>query len=179
MLWAAIAYSAGIVAGVYLWRPSLWWVIGGSFFVFAAIYFSRRRSTFAWVLALAAFFLAGALHIQLSNASTYRDTSIQPYADAQALEITAHVTRDGRLQPGSFGEIRQSLDVETEEIKTETGQIIPIRSGIRLSIYSPRSTESAEEDSTTTDSRPMPTFHYADRLRFSAKLRLPRNFRNP
>jgi hypothetical protein len=27
MLWAAAAYSLGIVAGVDAWRPAVWWVI--------------------------------------------------------------------------------------------------------------------------------------------------------
>ncbi|HME33788.1 MAG TPA: ComEC/Rec2 family competence protein, partial [Candidatus Sulfotelmatobacter sp.] len=31
----------------------------------------------------------------------------------------------------------------------------------------------------TTTPTPMPVFHYGDRIRFSAKLKLPRNFRNP
>ena len=51
-----------------------------------------------------------------AEAPAHLDTSIRPYADRQELQITAHVTRDGRLQPGGFNEIRQTLDVETEEV---------------------------------------------------------------
>src|SRR6266581_4668907 len=104
MLWTAIAYSLGITAGANLWRPVLWWVIAGAALIVFAAYFSRRRSLFGWVLALAAFFLVGALHIQLRRSTTGVDTSISAYADRQELQITAHVTCDGRLQPGGFNE---------------------------------------------------------------------------
>ena len=98
MLWAAVTYSSGIIAGVYEWRPVLWWVAAAVGFVFAAAYFACRRSALGWTLALASFFLAGALHVQVRQAFTTLDTSIQPYANGQELQITAHVTRDGRVQ---------------------------------------------------------------------------------
>lgn len=183
MLWAAVAYSSGIVAGVYLWRPALWWVVAGAAFVAAAAYFARRRSGLGWTLALAAFFLAGALHIQVRGASTHLDTGIDPYADRQELQVTAHVTRDGRLQQGGFNEIKQAVDIETEAIQTATGHSEAVHSGIRLSIYCPRPNDAASEENpqsiATNSTAAMPVFHYGDRIRFSAKLRLPRNFRNP
>src|SRR6266702_1921979 len=83
MLWAAAAYSMGIIAGVYLWRPALWWVVGGGAFIAAAGYFARRRSGPGWALALGAFFLAGALHIQVRGTTPRLDTSIDSYADRQ------------------------------------------------------------------------------------------------
>ncbi len=195
MLWAAAAYSSGIVAGVYQWRPALWWIVAGAAFIAAAAYFTRRRPTLGWAIALAALFFAGALHIQLRGASPRLDTGIQPYADRRKLQITAHVTRDGRLQQGGFNEIKQTIDVETESIETKKenaanqrvegaanqGQVV--QSGIRLSIYSPHSNESAPEEISeiipTGSTALMPVFHYGDRIRFSAKLKLPRNFRNP
>ena len=181
MLWAAVAYALGMVAGVYAWRPALWWIIAGAAFVAAAAYFVERRSGFAWTLALGVFFLAGALHLQIRTGSSRLDTGIQPYADRQELQIIAHVIKDGRLQQAGLGEVRQTLDVESEEIRTADGQIVPVHSGIRLSIYSRGSRDAAQEDlpGTTSSSYNGPTFHYGDRIRFSAKLKLPRNFRNP
>jgi competence protein ComEC len=202
MLWAAVAYSSGIVAGVYLWRPALWWIVAGAAFMAAAAYFIQRRAALGWAIALAALFLAGALHIQMRSAAPRLDTSIQPYANRQDIQITAHVTGDGRLQQGGFNEIKQTLDVETENVETEafetenvptkeaataqvepaTRHVEPIHSGIRLSIYSPRSNDSAPEEISETSlvsNAPMPVFHYGERIRFSAKLKLPRNFRNP
>jgi competence protein ComEC len=181
MLWAAAAYSTGIVGGVSLWRPALWWVLAGSFFVAAALYLSRRRTWLAWALALSAFFLFGALHVQVRAASSHLDTAIQPYADGQPLQITAHVIRDGRLQPGGFGETRQTLDVETENVTTDSGDVAQTHSGIRLSIYSQRSAPESPGAArpSDTDTSVMGAFHFGERLRFSTKLKLPRNFRNP
>jgi competence protein ComEC len=191
MLWTAVSYSLGIVAGAYLWRPALWWVVAGTAFVLAAGYFTQRRSGLGWALALGALFLAGALHMQARAGGLRLDTGIQPYADRQELQITAHVTRDGHQQQGSFNEIKQTVDVETEEVQTEPDQSEPVHSGIRLSIYSPRPKDSGPNDAALNDTSPeeisgtsttitaLPLFHYGDRIRFSAKLKLPRNFRNP
>jgi len=187
MLWAAFSYALGIIAGVYLWRPLLWWLVAGIAFVAAAAYFAGRRSGLGWSLALGAVFLAGALHVQAYVAATRLDTNIQPYADRQELQITAHVTRDGRLQQGGFNEIRQTIDVETEEVQAAATQSEAIHSGIRLSIYSLRSNDAASEENSAANllspppHTPIPTslYHYGDRIRFSAKLTVPRNFRNP
>jgi competence protein ComEC len=181
MLWTALFYSLGIIAGVYLWRPTLWWIVAVIAFMGAAAFFAQRRSGVGWLLALAAFILAGALHIQLRGASTRLDTSIQPYADRQELQITAHVTRDGRLQQGGLNEIRQTVDVESEIVQTAAGKSETIHSGIRLNIYSPRPNDGTPEEGSEARSptAAIPVFHYGDRIRFSAKLKLPRNFRNP
>jgi competence protein ComEC len=180
MLWAAVAYSLGIIAGVHLSRPALWWVIAGAAFIAAAAYFVRRRSWLGWCLALGALFFAGALHIQTHRTSTHLDTSIQCYADQQELQITAHVTRDGRLQPGVYNEMRQTVDVETEEVQSAAGPSAAIHSGIRLSIYSARPNAAVQEEkSEANPTALMPVFHYGERIRFSSKLKKPRNFRNP
>jgi competence protein ComEC len=156
-------------------------VIAGAAFIVFAAYFTRRRSLFGWGLALAAIFLGGALHIQLRRSTTGVDTGIDAYADRQELHITAHVTRDGRLQPGGFNELKQTVDVETEEIETSDGETQAIHSGVRLAIYSPRPNDAAPEEYAASSSAAaaMPVFHYGDRILFTAKLRLPRNFRNP
>ena len=166
MLWAAAAYSAGIIAGVYIWRPPLLWIVGGASFVLAAAYFAFRRSRFGWAIALGALFFAGALHIQARHADTTLDTSVLPYADGQELQITGYVVRDGRVQAGSLGESRQTVEIHVEQVETDAGEVTPVHSGIRVSIYAPSGT-------------PMLAFQYGERLRFWAKLRRPRNFRNP
>ena len=97
MLWAALAYSLGIVAGVYAWRPASWWLAAAAAFLAAGLYFIRRRKWLGMGLALGAFFLAGALHIQLRGPVSL-DTSLHPFADEQLLDITAHVTREGKLR---------------------------------------------------------------------------------
>jgi competence protein ComEC len=181
MLWAALFYSLGIVAGAYLWRPALWWVVAGVAFLLAAAYFAPRPSALGWTLALSALFLAGAFHMQARAGGPRLDTSIQPYADREELQLTAHVTRDGHLQQGSFNEIKQTVDLETEEVQIEGNQSELVHSGVRLSIYNLRPTEAASEEISETRATiaAMPLLHYGDRIRFPAKLKLPRNFRNP
>ena len=103
------------------------------------------------------------------------DTSLEPFADGQPVEMTAHVTRDGKFREGAPNEIRQSLDVETEEIVTENGQPIPVHSGVRLGIYSARPDAVPEGSASPA----IHLFRYGERLRLPVKLKLPRNFRNP
>ncbi|MGC2792461.1 MAG: ComEC/Rec2 family competence protein [Candidatus Sulfotelmatobacter sp.] len=174
MLWAALSYALGIVAGVHAWRPASWWVAAAVAFLAAGLYFVRKRKWLGVSLALGAFFLAGALHIQLRGPVDALDPSLQPF-EGQPVVMTAHVTRDGKLREGAPNEIRQSLDVETEEIVTENGQPIPIHSGVRLGIYSTR----PEAIPQAPASPAIHFFHYGERLRLPVKLKLPRNFRNP
>ena len=86
------------------------------------------------------------------------------------------------LQPGLLGEDRQTLDVETEQIGSEPGAGT-IHAGIRLSIYAQRPDSCENETSSERpETRPCPAmrvFHYGERIRLTAKLKLPRNFRNP
>jgi competence protein ComEC len=179
MLWAALAYSGGIVAGVYLWRPTLWWIFAGLFFAGAAAHFANRRSRLGWAIAIGACFLSGALHLQVRGAKPRVDTSIRPYANDEPMQVTAHVIRDGRLQSASPEEARQTLDAEVEEIKTTSNEILPVHSGIRLSIYSRRYTGDTARVAAEGPTVSMPVFSYGQRIRFLAKIKPPRNFRNP
>ena len=179
MLWTATVYALGIIVGRYEWRPVLWWFVAVVGFLAAAAYFTSRRSAFAWTLALSAFFLAGALHIQLRANCDRLDTSILPYADRQGVEVTAHVMRDGRAHQDELGEVRQSLDVEAEQIRTAAGEIVPVHSGIRLNIYSPRALQTQTTSSGPSAHDEVRLFQYGERLRFFAKLKPPHNFRNP
>jgi competence protein ComEC len=179
LFWAALAHASGIVAGVYRWRPLLWWVAAGAIFLAAAVYFAQRRVWLGWTLALSAFFIFGALNVQLRGSSS-PNTGVRSYADEEDILITAHATRDGRLQPAAFGEMRQVLDVETEEVTVTGGQSSSARFGIQLSIYSPRARSATSDDNAIARATaPMRVFQYGERLRFSSRLKLPRNFRNP
>jgi competence protein ComEC len=205
MFWAALAYATGIVFGHYQSRPASWWIVASAAFAAASIYFLHRRTIsgqtvpgrtgssrvwFAGSLALGALFLAGALHVQLRTVSAPLDNSIQPFTGGNEVEIVAHVTRDGRTQQGSFGDLRQSADVEAESVRTDEEDPSPVHSGIRLSIYTPgyssRHTDTRAEinpdknlAAIPLNSSPMRLLRYGERIRFSARLKLPRNFRNP
>jgi competence protein ComEC len=171
MLWAALSYAAGIVAGIYTYT-SAWGLIGASAaFVAAGICFARKEKNLALWLGLGALFVAGMAHIRLRGFSDSPDPSWQPFAWGPQVEITAHVTREGRLQEGARGELREDLDVETEEVSTEDGTRIPLHSGVRLGIYDSRAGEGG--------ARAMRIFRYGERIRLPVKIKLPRNFRNP
>jgi competence protein ComEC len=170
MLWAALAYSAGIVADTYVSRPASLLFAAGLAFVAAALYFADRRKWIAVTLALGAFFLAGCLHIQLARPSAILDPSLNRFAYGPEVQVTAHVTREARLRETSPNEVNQSLDVRTEEIVTEDGIRIPIHAGIRLGIYAAHESSAAPA---------MHLFRYGERISLPVKLKLPRNFRNP
>jgi len=176
MLWAALSYSVGIVAGVHAWRPPSWWVAAALAFLAAGLYFTRRRKSLGVSLALGAFFIAGALHIQLRGPANALDTSLYPFADGQLVEMTAHVTREGRFREGAPNEIRQSLDVETETIVAANGTPVLVHSGVRLGIYG---TRPDIPQAAAALPPAMRLFRYGERLRLPVKLKLPRNFRNP
>ena len=166
MLWAAIAFSLGIVASPYLsTRPSIMIAATGAFFA-ASVYFLTKRTVFAFTLTLAAFFVIGATSAQLKPAPTLRPSNLESFAYGPELEITAHVIHEGKLRESAPGEQRQTLDIETEEITTDDGARTQLRSGVRLSLYS--TGEAAQR-----------IYRYGERLRVSAKLKLPRNFHNP
>ena len=174
LLWAALAYAGGIVAGSYAWRPVAWWIIAGLAFAAASAYFARRRIAFGFALALGVLFFTGALNIQLRSSEVSFDTSILSFTDGREVTVTAHVVQQGELREAGFGGMRQSVDVETEEI-TADGRTSPVTSGLRLGIYGKR----IEGDDPDQFEHAMRVLRYGERIRFTAKLRPARNFRNP
>ena len=179
MLWACVSYACGILLGIHEWRPVLWWIVAGAAFIVSAGYLVRRRARVGWALALGAFFLAGAFHVQVRSAGPRLDTGIQPYADRQPVQIVAHVVEDGRLRQDGLNSFRQTVDIETEEVRGESGQGLPVHSLLRLGIYTPRSRDTLPEQKPTASNQVMRVFQYGERIRCVARLRRPRNFRNP
>jgi len=167
MFWAALTYSLGIVAGVHAWRPTSWWMAAALAFLAASLYFLRRRPWLGAALALGAFFFAGALQIQLAGSELQTNATLQPW-DGQAVELIAHVTREGKFREAASSEIRQTLDVDTEEITAENGEHISLHAGVRLGIYSALLSQTGPR-----------LYRYGERVHVATRLKLPRNFRNP
>src|SRR6202142_734977 len=67
LLWAALAFAGGIAAGVYAWRPALWWLLVIVLFGMFGAWFTRRREWAAFALGLAAICAAAALAIQVRS----------------------------------------------------------------------------------------------------------------
>ena len=180
MLWAASAYSCGIVTGVCVWRPALWWLVGGIAFCAAGTYFLRRRSCAAFALALSTLFVTAALMMQVRVLQS-SGADILAFADGREVIVTGHVVKEGNLREKNSGDPQQRLDIETEQIttRTDTGtRTFAVHSGLRVTVYG-REVASEEGQTGPAESTSAHPFRYGERLRFPAKLLPPHNFRNP
>ena len=189
LLWAALAFSAGIWTGARAWRPPAWWVAAMVAFVLAALWFLRHRPWLSQGLSLGTWFLLGAFLIQIRG-SEASDPALRALADGREVTLTAHVTREEYARAAGPHSLRQPIDLETESVETENGSS-PVRGGVRLTIYekvvSSETREnwaawpgiSLDDGRSRTGGSPVPTLTYGTRLRVRAKLHPPRNFRNP
>jgi competence protein ComEC len=144
-------------------------------FIGASAFYVRRRWWLAFFLALGALFFVGALEIQLRDSQRPPGIEILSFADRTETLVTAHVTREGEIREAGYGGLRETLDLETEEIASGPG-LRQVHAGLRLRIYHDEMhAEPAEGGMGAT----MRIYRYGERLRFPAKLRPPRNFRNP
>ena len=157
---------------------------------FAALWSLSRRAWLAKALALAAWFLLGAFLIQIRGRPA-DDPELLALSDGRVVTLTAHVVREGYAHAAGPRSIRQSLDVESEEIESE-GNAWPVRAGIRLSLYErvefsgQQGSGGQNEDRGRLDNAgeaasptPVLAFPYGTRLRIRARLHAARNFRNP
>ncbi|MFZ0799039.1 MAG: ComEC/Rec2 family competence protein [Terriglobales bacterium] len=196
LFWAAVVFSLGLWTGVRAWRPPSWWVIVVVAFVFAASWFLSKRAWVAKVLSLGAWFLLGAFLIQVRGqrpAELRQDGArILALTDGRTVALTARVIREGYAQAAGPRSIRESIDVETEAIASQS-QSWPVQAGVRLTIYErvdnseamERRASSpglgAAEGANGTGETPVAPLGltYGTRLRIGAKLHPARNYRNP
>jgi competence protein ComEC len=165
-----LAFSLGIVAGRYCWRPPLWWISALIVLTAAALFWRKTRPRAASLLSLGALLLLGALRTQVAPEPA-PPPEITRLGDAREVVITGHVTRDA-VRHG-LPATRHSLDLEAESIEAD-GERIGVTTGIRLTIYRQEVRDEDGEQDTG-----LPSFTYGQRLRFPATLRPPRNFGNP
>ncbi len=161
-----------------MWRPPLWWLLAAVALGLGALFWLPRRPRVAAALALAAMAAAGAFSIAAHDAHSSAP-DISRFTEVETL-VTGHVVRDGLARRGAFGDQRLSVDLETEEV-TLGGVTTKIKAGLRVTIYS---REQVESDDDSPSSRDPPAgmsapYNYGQRLRFPAKVRLPRNYGNP
>ena len=175
---AALAFSAGILVANYLWRSPFIWLAGFLVAGVAAVLTLRRSSHLAFVLGLLSLFPLGGFYLQARDAAQPALTdNLQPFATGEGgIEVTAHVIREGLVRDSPYGGKQESVDVQTEEIRVG-GRVLTAPVGIRLSVYSKASEE--EEARDAGGESPLPVYTYGERLHFIAKLRLPRDYRNP
>jgi len=130
-LWAAFGFGAGIFLGSHLWRPAVWWLIAGTYFIFAGIYYLRRRIWAASALGLCTLITVGAFSIQARPPANIGDLNIPQFTDGREMTLTAHVIKEGIARAESFGNTRRSVDLETEQIESD-GTVFQTHAGIRI-----------------------------------------------
>ena len=190
LFWAALAFSLGLWTGVRAWRPPSWWVIAVVAFVLAASWFLPKRAWLAKALSLGAWVLLGAFLIQIRVQAPHElqqdEARILALADGRAVALTARVMREGYARDAGPRSIRESIDLETEEIASQ-GESWPVRAGVRLTIYEkvedrvigPSGDRVILDDPMTRlPDDPIP-LTYGTRLHILAKLHPARNYRNP
>jgi competence protein ComEC len=198
LFWAAVVFSLGLWMGERAWRPPSWWVIAIVAFIFASSFFLPTREWLAKTLSLGAWFLLGALLIQVRDQRLGELQSTKPqiaaFADGSSVLLTGHIIREGYAQDAYPGAIRESVDVETEEI-SGGGETSAVRTGVRLTIREHLNSQAVEQPGSShglevadgphrTGESPVPTLSsraliYGSRLRIRAKLHPARNYRNP
>ncbi|HEY2169676.1 MAG TPA: ComEC/Rec2 family competence protein, partial [Candidatus Angelobacter sp.] len=125
----------------------------------------------AQIAALLALVCAGAF-ARIDTPSPRLATLPPEFLNVKDVEIVGHVTNDGALLAGEGP--RERFDLQTETIELD-GQKFVEPVGIRATVFSRDAVEKAQE----YDAPAIPHMAYGTRVRLQAKLRLPRNFRNP
>jgi len=174
---AAVAFSAGILAGNFAWRAPHIWLIAFVIAAAGAWLLHYRAPALAFPLALLMLVPLGAFYLQVYDAAQVASPGLEAFSTGEGtVEVTAHVMREGIVRDSPFGGKQESVDVEAEELSTEEHHLVaPV--GIRLTIYSKRGDE--EEALAAGGESPLAVYAYGQRLRITAKLRAPRNYGNP
>jgi competence protein ComEC len=143
-----------------------------------AAYFRGRRTRLGFALALAAFVVLGALAIQLRGPRPAIDSKAMAMADGREVVVTAHVIKEGEIRAERGRGMRQRIEVETEQFEAD-GERVLAQVGLRLNVYAKGAMPEPGVEYSEAEAGAMRIFGYGELLRFPAKLRPPRNFRNP
>ncbi|MGB7553977.1 MAG: ComEC/Rec2 family competence protein [Candidatus Korobacteraceae bacterium] len=175
---AALAFSLGIIAANYLWRSPQSWLTACLVALLSAAFFYRRSPQIAFGLALLALVPLGAFYLQTRDAAAPTIAeNLQPFANGDdPVDVMGYVIREGLVRDSPYGGKQESLDVAAQQLQLGN-RVLNAEVGIRLTIYS-KQTEEDEARQEGADSA-LRVYTYGQRLHFIAKLRLPRNYRNP
>jgi competence protein ComEC len=169
---AAVVFACGILLAGRLQLSSAGWGWSAAAFAVCAIVAVAVRSLRpAQLSALLALLCAGAF-AQIATPSPHLFSPPPEFLNVKDVEIVGHVTNDGALLAG--GGARERFDLQTETIELN-GQKFSQPVGIRATVFS----RDVVEETQDNDAPAIPHMAYGARVRLMAKLRLPRNFRNP
>ncbi len=175
---AALAFSLGIIAADYLWRSPQSWLTACLVALLGAAFFYRRSPQVAFGLALMALVPLGGFYLQARDAAAPTVAeNLQPFANGDdPVDVAGFVIREGLVRDSPYGGKQESVDVAAQQLQFGN-QVLKADVGLRLTIYSKQTEEDAARDDGTMS--PLRVYTYGQRLRFVAKLRMPRNYRNP
>jgi competence protein ComEC len=174
----AVAFSCGIIAANYFWRSPFAWLLAFFAAMVGASIFYRHSPQIGFALALVGIVPLGGFYLQARDAAQPAIAeNLQPFAAGQdEVQLTAYIIREGLVREGRYGGKQESVDVRTERLQAGD-RVLDAAVGIRLTIYSKQSEEDEARESGAES--PLRVYTYGQRLRFAAKLRMPRNYRNP
>lgn len=137
----------------------------------------RRAPHLAFPLALLMLVPLGAFYLQIFDAAQTTPANLEAFATGEgAVEVTAHVMREGIVRDSPYGGKQESVDVEAEQLISGEHRLdAPV--GIRLTIFSKKAEE--EDAQALGIESPLAIYTYGERLHIVAKLRAPRNYGNP
>jgi len=175
---AALAFSVGVIAANYLWRSPQSWLMACLVVLVGAAFFYRRSPQIAFGLALLALIPLGGFYLQARDAAAPTIAeNLQPFATGDdQVDVTAYVIREGLVRDSPYGGKQESVDVDAEQLQLGD-RVLKAAVGIRLTIYTKQTEEDEARDEGTGS--PLRVYTYGQRLHFIAKLRMPRNYRNP
>ncbi len=169
---AALAFAGGVWLAGHLQRsPALWGWAATLLAICAIAAVVAKSGRLAQLSAVLALLCAGAF---ARIATPLQRNTVPPaeFLSGERVEIVAHVTNDGVLLAG--GGPRERFDLQTESIELD-GIKFGAPVGVRATVFS----RAANEENVDPENSQFPRLAYGDRVRLIAKLRMPRNFRNP
>jgi competence protein ComEC len=171
---AAVAFGSGVWLAGHVHRAPGMWALAAFLLaicaVAAAVKDSIRLGYASVMLALVCTGAVSRLWMPLPNVTQ----PPQQFLEGDEVEVIGHVTNDGSLRAGS--DPRERFDLETEVIQAGDIKFTqPV--GVRATLFARQSEE--DQDEGEENKAAFPLLAYGDRIRFTAKLKLPHNFGNP
>jgi competence protein ComEC len=177
----ASAFAAGILLCNYIQRPPWLWGWAALFLALCVLLAAFKCRFRMAQLAVVLVFVAAGAFARLQETVPRIVVPSQEFL-YRNVEITGHVINDGALLAGAGP--RERFDVETESLRfkddDQVEHTFPAPVGIRVTMYSrrPRIRDDDAQEQGDNGAK-LPVLIYGERVAFTGKLRLPRNFRNP
>ncbi len=145
------------------------------------------RAWLARATVLCALAAAGAFCAQARQLAPPPPSALLDWADGQDVIVSGWVCRDGVSRITAPADPRQYIDLQVEQVARPGAVPTPIQGVVRLTLYIPSKLQQSgelpdyldPEDDGSGDLLPMRMFTYGERLRLTARLRPPENYRDP